>query len=166
MDVTIKAVQRYSREESEFLALVARQWKENTVDELRFLPVRKVLVAQTNEDVIGGVMISYTKNANYCIPYFLVAEGFTGQGVGSRLMAACKAFCKYENADMDIQIMVEQWNTRSRRFFQRHGFMLIEKIKSYYQDGQDGYGSLYVLHSDSANSKLRRRLKYTGLEFP
>ena len=166
MNVTTKVVNFKSPEAFLFYRLVEKQWKEQTLSNIMRLPIHKLIVAVTYQDVIGGVMICLTQNAHYCLPYFLVQKDVRGKGVGSQLMASCKTFCKNEYDEMDVHLVTERRNVKSRRFYQRHDFKLLEEIPGYYDDEEDGYGCHYIFRSTSSVAQLKRALHYTGLQFP
>jgi GNAT superfamily N-acetyltransferase len=90
------------------------------------LPTREVWVAQA-EDAIVAVLVL---DANW-VDQLYVAPGWTGKGIGSRLLDLAKERCP-----SGLQLWTFQTNAGAKHFYERHGFVAAEST-----DGDNEEGS-------------------------
>jgi GNAT superfamily N-acetyltransferase len=80
------------------------------------LPHQTVWVAETDGEIIGYVAVDGSE-----LNDLYVRPGWQGQGVGSALLERAKALGPGE-----LSLWAFQRNTGARRFYERHGFTLVE----------------------------------------
>ncbi len=98
-----------------------RQWITQVL-----IPSGGVTVAEAEDEIIG--MMSVSRDAGiYWIDHLYLHPHWTGQGIGT-------AFVEYAKAELDrpIRLYTFQQNTGARRFYERHGFVVVA-----FGDGSD-----------------------------
>ncbi len=90
-----------------------RQWIRDLI-----LPTQEVWVAATSDGVVVGLM-ALTPDT---LDQLYVAPGWTGHGIGSRLLALAKA-----SRPSGLDLYTFQVNAGARRFYERHGFVEIAR---------------------------------------
>lgn len=98
-----------------------RQWIAAHV-----IPSGTMTLAVKDSEVVGMMAISHKEGCAW-MEHFYLAPGFTGQGIGARLLAHAKA-----QQEGPIRLYTFQANTGARRFYERHGFQALA-----FSDGQD-----------------------------
>jgi GNAT superfamily N-acetyltransferase len=94
----------------------------HTDDEVRawvadhLLPTTETWVAE-----VDGVVVAFCSLGAGWIEQLYVAPGHTGHGIGSRLVELAK-----KRQPGGLQLWTFQINTGARRFYERHGFRVVE----------------------------------------
>ena len=90
-----------------------RRWIRDVV-----LPTQEVWVATAPDGLVVAVM---ALDADM-VEQLYVAPGWTGRGIGSRLLALAK-----ERRPDGLELWTFQVNARARRFYERHGFVEVDR---------------------------------------
>ncbi len=106
------------------------------------------IVAEENHKIIGfliGIKITDTSSK---IIMLSVNPKFQGKKTGSKLL---NEFIKTSIRDdiEKIDLEVQTNNEKAIKFYERHGFKKIEKIKEFYQTKEDAYNMRLNLNSSS-----------------
>lgn len=83
------------------------------------IPNSQVWVVEQNDVILGMMAIVEKQKVNW-IEQLYVLPQVTGQGVGSLLIAKAKSL------NLPIRLRTFQENLGARRFYERHGFKIIE----------------------------------------
>lgn len=97
-----------------------RDWFREVV-----LPTREVWVACSGGQIVGLLVL-----AGDWIDQLYLAPGWTGHGVGSRLLRIAK-----QVRPSGLQLWTFQANTGARRFYERHGFVAREETDGANEEG-------------------------------
>ena len=89
------------------------------------IPSFQVWVVEQKHVIIGMMAIAEQEGINWIEQLYVLPEA-TGQGVGSLLMNKAKSF------NLPIRLRTFQENKGARRFYERHGFKILE-----FSDGSD-----------------------------
>ena len=93
---------------------VIQQWMHDML-----IPITQVLVVEQNGVIIGMMAIAEEQRVNWIDQLYVLPKA-TGQGAGSLLMAKAKSL------NLPIRLRTFQENLGARRFYERHGFKIIE----------------------------------------
>ena len=88
-----------------------RAWVRGTL-----LPSTETWVAELAGEVVGFMSLGVDS-----VDQLYVAPGWTGRGIGSRLLALAR-----ERRPDGLQLWTFQANAGARRFYERHGFVAVE----------------------------------------
>lgn len=89
------------------------------------LPAGRVVVCEIDSQIVGVLVTSENENVAWIEQLYLL-PGFTGQGLGSKLLAHAHAILP-----RPIHLYTFQQNVGARRFYERHGYKAIR-----FSDGQ------------------------------
>ena len=111
-----------SRDLSEYQS----KWQEILADES--LSAR-VFVAERNAEIIGTVRVSSADSNDFDAQLngMHVSPNTTGSGIGSLLMKQAITFIK-ERKFKNVELGVIAANSRARRFYETHGWELVEEL--------------------------------------
>lgn len=70
---------------------------------------------------LEGAVVAFCSLGDGWIEQLYVAPGYTGRGIGSRLVQLAK-----ERQPAGLQLWTFQVNVGARRFYERHGFRAVE----------------------------------------
>ncbi|MBP1727168.1 MAG: Acetyltransferase [Deltaproteobacteria bacterium] len=132
MDITIRPVQ--SRDLLQLLRVEAQAAPKSQLAawELFLLSIRypeNFLVAE-GEEIVGYVV--FTPKGH--LVSLVVARRHRRQGIGTRLVEEVIR----RSPGIPLRLEVRVGNHGARRFYERLGFGQVEKMESYYADGEDG----------------------------
>jgi len=132
MDITIRPVQ--SRDLLQLLRVEAQAAPKSQLAawELFLLSIRypeNFLVAE-GEEIVGYVV--FTPKGH--LVSLVVARRHRRQGIGTRLVEEVIRCL----AGIPLRLEVRVGNHGARRFYERLGFGQVERMESYYSDGEDG----------------------------
>lgn len=91
-----------------------QQWMHDIL-----IPSTQVWIVEKNDVILGMIAIAEKHDVNWIEQLYVLPQA-TGQGVGSLLMAKAKSF------NRPIRLRTFQENLGARRFYERHGFKIIE----------------------------------------
>ena len=93
----------------------------------------------TNESNVIGFLIGIKTSSNTARILMLSVKKFNQkQGIGSALLQ--QFLIKMKNYDIiQVELEVRTSNQRALTFYSKHGFKLQEKIRQFYQNGEDAY---------------------------
>lgn len=83
------------------------------------IPSTQVWVVEKNGVILGMMAIAEKQDVNWIEQLYVLPQA-AGQGIGSLLMAKAKSF------DRPIRLRTFQENLDARRFYERHGFKIVE----------------------------------------
>lgn len=89
-----------------------------------------------NNTLVGICMM--TINDIACITAFAISEGYRGKGYGKMLMMECLSNAISEGVDK-FCLHVEVTNKPAIKLYESFGFIKVETVKEYYEQGQDAY---------------------------
>lgn len=93
-----------------------QQWMHDIL-----IPSAQVWVVEQNDMIIGMMAIVEKQRLNWIEQLYVLPEA-TGQGVGSLLILMAKE----KSLNLPIRLRTFQENLDARRFYERHGFKIIE----------------------------------------
>ena len=92
-------------------------------------------------DLFGNVLcyLAGTKlpNGRVSVHLFATAPGSRGKGIGTMVLNRFKQAALMEGFS-SIQLEVKERNTRAMDFYKRNGFVPVEYLESFYNDGSSG----------------------------
>jgi|GEM_PF-128666 len=117
-----------------FFLTIAQYWPEG------------FLVAEVDTEIVGFIMgvISGIKQAR--ILMLAVKENYRRNGIASALLRAFRSSCSLKGLD-SIILEVRVSNKAAINLYNKFGFRIINAMKAYYRDGEDGYRMETVLQS-------------------
>jgi ribosomal-protein-alanine N-acetyltransferase len=141
---TLKTEIRIAKKEelSDLLALEKLCFKEETFHkkQLGYLLLKAkslVLVALTDDDIIGSMIVLLRKNILQARIYSLnVHPAYRRMGVGSLLMDMALKFLK-ERGFRKITLEAGVNNTAARKLYESKGFSVDKILRSYYKNSDD-----------------------------
>ncbi len=89
-------------------------------------------------NAVGAICGSRLDGGRASISLFAVDSAHRGSGIGSELLGAFRRRCMMDGLGT-IQLEVRTTNESAIRFYERHGFVKTEYLRSFYNDGGDGY---------------------------
>jgi GNAT superfamily N-acetyltransferase len=92
-----------------------RNWVEHTL-----IPTNQVVVFESSEMVVG-VLAVFKEKAKSWVDQLYVLPGWTGHGIGSRLLNYAQAILP-----SPIHLYTFQENVGARRFYERKGYTAVE----------------------------------------
>ncbi|MEM2839375.1 MAG: ribosomal protein S18-alanine N-acetyltransferase [Thermoplasmata archaeon] len=104
------------------------------------------LVAQIDAEIVGFIMgvISGIKQAR--ILMLAVKDGYRRSGIASALIRSFKSSCTLKGLD-SIILEVRVSNDAAINLYNKFGFRIINTMRAYYRDGEDGYRMETVLQT-------------------
>jgi len=143
----IISISCFSKEYIELVNLISQKWGES-VDEINSISpaIVNIFVVTDNDNdnkVVGGTILCVTPKDALCLAYILVNENYFGKGIGTCLMKECIDFACKEHPDKELQLLAEKWNDKTRKFYEKSGFVFRKEIPDYYPD-HDRIACLYV----------------------
>jgi ribosomal protein S18 acetylase RimI-like enzyme len=105
----------------------------------RFLSARRcrTLVAEHEGEVAGFVTGCYEEEGRGLVASLDVAPERQGQGIGSQLLAAMEEWLRARGARaLRLETPAEE-GSGARRFYERHGYAVEERLGDYYGGGLD-----------------------------
>jgi len=86
----------------------------------KLIPTNQVIVAEENDIIIGMMALSKNEGIGW-IDQLYVSPAFVGSGVGTLLVTKAKSIL-----GAPIRLHTFQENAGARRFYERHGFKILE----------------------------------------
>jgi ribosomal protein S18 acetylase RimI-like enzyme len=110
----------------------------------RFLSSRRcrTLVAEEEGEVAGFVTGCCEEGEEGLVASLDVAPERQGQGIGSRLLAAMEEWLRGRGARVLRLETPTQEGEGARRFYERHGYAVEERLTDYYGGGLDAFRML------------------------
>ncbi|WP_053240337.1 ribosomal protein S18-alanine N-acetyltransferase [Pyrobaculum islandicum] len=115
-------------------------------DDIYSIELLKFLCSYCGENsyvyIVGGKVAGYIitcveTNAAHIIS-IAVAPEYRGLGIGKMLLCtALKLLTECKTSEVFLEVRVS--NTPALRLYESAGFQLVEVLKNYYSDGEDGY---------------------------
>lgn len=109
-------------------------------------PSGQLIAEDTCGNIIGAICGSIIDNKRVSVSLLSVKKNFRGQGTGTEILNAFYAICMIEGYK-EIQLEVRVTNIYGIGFYENNGFMIVEFLKSFYNDGGDGYRMIRILQS-------------------
>lgn len=121
--------QPYTRKELEY------EFNEN--------PVNKIIVAESEEKIIGFIDFLITFNSS-TIMQVAVTKEFRGRGIATQLLSEMERSFPKEIDDLveTITLEVRESNEAAKALYLKNGYELVIVKKNYYKDGEN---ALYML---------------------
>ena len=91
------------------------EWVRDTL-----IPNSDVIVAEQSGQIVGMMALSKQKGIGWIDQLYLAPQA-TGQGIGAQFLAHAKTAL-----DAPIRLHTFQENSGARRFYERHGFKILE----------------------------------------
>jgi len=123
----------------------AAHWNVNTYVEIfNDTPPRRIaLISETDDDLLNGFVVARFDADNGELENIVVAKHAQGQGIGFELAQRLKTAAQ-ELECKQILLEVRESNRAARRLYEKSGFQISGRRKSYYQDPQED-AILYTL---------------------
>jgi ribosomal-protein-alanine acetyltransferase len=121
-------------------------WSPNTYREIfdDNAPRRLAFVGETEDGVVNGFVVARLGGDDCELENIAVAEEAQRQGIGLGLVQRLKTTAR-ELGAKQILLEVRESNRAARRLYERSGFHITGRRKSYYQEPQEG-AVLYTLN--------------------
>ncbi|MFP4608328.1 MAG: ribosomal protein S18-alanine N-acetyltransferase [Candidatus Natronoplasma sp.] len=102
------------------------------------------LVAQINGEVVGFICGVKERGDTTRVLILAVDPLQRNRGIGSELL---KNFIEVSSREGAVKVTLEVrvGNDRTIRFYQKRGFQIIDRLKSFYSNGEDGYKMIRYL---------------------
>ena len=118
------------------------------------------LLALDGDRVVGFLVsvISYQETVRILL--FGISEPYRGKGVAQQMMKSYIANCRrlrFREITLEVRIS----NARAMKFYNSFGFATLDRIQSYYPDGEDGHVMTLVLRPEEYD----RQALPTGASF-
>lgn len=113
-------------------------------------PSGQLIAEDAYGNIIGAICGSIINGRRASISLFSVEKDFRGQGIGTEILNAFRTICMIEGY-REIQLEVRVTNIYSIDFYENNGFIIIEFLKSFYNDGGDGYRMIHTLQGNMTN---------------
>ncbi len=97
-----------------------------------------LIVAEKAHKIVGFIVGVKTNPNTAKILMLSVSELHRNQKIGSALLNRFIKEIIEENVNL-IELEVRVDNEKAIKFYQKHGFMIIGKIKGFYQNGEEAY---------------------------
>lgn len=99
------------------------------------------LVAENRGEIVGYALACLQAKGLGYLKVLAVRPAIQNRGIGSRLLAEIEAWMWERKAQA---VMLETVNDElsARRFYERHGYFLMETLQSFYQDGSGAFRML------------------------
>ena len=119
---------------SSFFQTIAQYWPEG------------FLVAENDKEMVGFIMgvISGIKQAR--ILMLAVKDSYRRAGIASALIRSFKSSCSLKGLD-SIILEVRVSNSAAINLYSKFGFRIVNSLRAYYRDGEDGYRMEMVLQT-------------------
>ena len=96
------------------------------------------IVAEKNHKIIGFIIGITTANNNSKILMLAVNKQNRKQKIGTDLIKKFEKQILHYNID-NIELEVRTDNIIAQKFYEKHGFKIVNKIPKFYQDGKNAY---------------------------
>ena len=100
-------------------------------------PGGQIVATDFTGDIIGYMAGSRLSGGRVSIALFCVKRGFRGQGIGSGMLDRFRRSAMMDGA-RSIQLEVRETNSEAISFYRRRGFMPVERLEHFYEDGGTG----------------------------
>jgi len=96
------------------------------------------IVAENNHKIIGFIVAVNSYDDNGRILMLAVDDRFRKKGIGSKILNnALHELSKISINSVELEVRTE--NTSAIIFYKKNGFKEMERIKSFYQNGEDAF---------------------------
>ena len=96
------------------------------------------LVAEKNKKLIGFIIGTKTSDKTVRIPMLAIRNAYRRNGIGSALLNKLFEKIIRENIQF-VDLEVKTNNKVAIEFYKKHGFVISEKVSSFYKTGEDAY---------------------------
>lgn len=96
------------------------------------------LVAESHHKIIGFLVGVVTPEGGGRIVMLAVSDSYRRRGVGSSLLRCFIDEMKKKGLRV-IHLETRVTNKNAIEFYKKHGFSIVDRIKRFYQNGEDGY---------------------------
>ena len=97
-----------------------------------------VIVAEIAHKIIGFIIGVKINPENAKILMLSISEDYRKQKIGSMLLTKFLNEIKIEHVQhIDLEVRID--NEKAIKFYQKHGFIISQKIIEFYQNGEDAY---------------------------
>jgi ribosomal-protein-alanine N-acetyltransferase len=96
------------------------------------------MVAEFGKKIIGFVVGVKINNETAKILMLSVSESYRKKQIGTKLLDEFLKKIKKEKIQ-SIELEVRTRNEKAIKFYEKHGFEIIEKLTDFYQNGEAGY---------------------------
>lgn len=97
----------------------------------------QIVATDLTGKVVGYLAGTKLPNGNTSIHIFCVADGHRGNGLGSMILDRFKQVVALEGFSV-IQLEVREDNQYAYRFYSNRGFVPVERLCNFYNDGSSG----------------------------
>jgi len=95
-------------------------------------------IAEKSNKIIGFAIGVKTSEENARILMLAVTEKQRRQNIGTALLKnLLKEFVQHNVRNIELEVRTD--NTKAIRFYQKHGFRIVDTIKNFYQNGENAY---------------------------
>ncbi len=94
-------------------------------------------IAKTKNKIVGFIGI-WLESTRLHIINVAVHPEYRNEGVGTQLLLFAIDYAK-ERKFKEVSLEVRKSNENAIRLYKKLGFEVVEDLKAYYQDGEDGY---------------------------
>ena len=96
------------------------------------------IVAEKHHKIIGFIVGMPTSLENARILMLSISEAQRRQNIGSELLKQFLIEAAQQNIE-NIELEVRTDNTKAIKFYEKHGFKIIDKLPKFYQNEEDAY---------------------------
>ena len=107
--------------------------RDQLLEEYKKDPMLFIVARDVNKVPVGYVS-AYIRDTTGCIVSIAVERNLRGSGIGSCLNSLMVDYLKSIGARL-IKAHVKETNQGSIRFFERFGFVVVDRVEDYYQVG-------------------------------
>lgn len=101
-------------------------------------PAARVLVAASGEDLLGNLVLLLRAGSRRARIYsVVVGSPARGRGIGDALVAAAEAAAR-EAGCTTVSLEVRADNLAARALYARRGYLPVQDLPTFYDDGADG----------------------------
>jgi ribosomal-protein-alanine N-acetyltransferase len=94
------------------------------------------LVAEMHHKIVGFIIGYKTSNDIARIPLLSVIKGYRKKGIGSALITQFLKEMALQNIKK-VELEVRQNNETAIKFYKKHGFVITDMLKGFYQTGEN-----------------------------
>lgn len=99
-------------------------------------PTAMTVVATEQEDIVGFLIVDHERPKSGHVITIDVLQAYRRSGVGSELMREAERRTR-ESGRSAMLLEVAVANHPARRFYERHGYVVLRRLKDYYKRGGD-----------------------------
>ncbi|MEM0493240.1 MAG: GNAT family N-acetyltransferase [Candidatus Thermoplasmatota archaeon] len=96
------------------------------------------LVAESHHKIIGFLIGVKTPEGTARVVMLAVAEPYRRRGIGSSLLRCFIDEIKKRGINI-IRLETRVTNKQAVEFYKKHGFVIVDRLYRFYQNGDDGY---------------------------